>query len=101
MKRVTGIGGIFFKANDAPALQAWYKKHLGIDVQDWGSDSYGRGLCPSLNTVQPVARKKCGAFAACIPGSTCEKPADSGWPTSHPASPNPAPRLGFRLFCPT
>jgi len=24
MKRVTGIGGIFFKAKDAPALQAWY-----------------------------------------------------------------------------
>lgn len=23
MKRVTGIGGIFFKAKDAPALQAW------------------------------------------------------------------------------
>src|SRR5262245_8794456 len=36
MKRVTGIGGIFFKAKDAPALQAWYKRHLGIDVQDWG-----------------------------------------------------------------
>jgi hypothetical protein len=31
MKRVTGIGGIFFKAKDAPALQAWYKRHLGID----------------------------------------------------------------------
>ena len=26
MKRVTGIGGIFFKANDAPALHAWYKR---------------------------------------------------------------------------
>jgi len=36
MKRVTGIGGIFFKAKDAPALQAWYKRHLGIDVQAWG-----------------------------------------------------------------
>lgn len=35
-KRVTGIGGIFFNAKDAPALQAWYKKHLGINVQDWG-----------------------------------------------------------------
>jgi predicted enzyme related to lactoylglutathione lyase len=31
MKRVTGIGGIFFKAKDAPTLQAWYKRHLGID----------------------------------------------------------------------
>ena len=26
MKRVTGIGGIFFKAKDAPSLQAWYKR---------------------------------------------------------------------------
>ena len=48
MKRVTGIGGIFFKAKDAPALQAWYKRHLGIDVQAWGgaafdwSDAEGR-----------------------------------------------------------
>ncbi|MEM5549349.1 VOC family protein [Pseudoalteromonas sp. NEC-BIFX-2020_002] len=36
MKRVTGIGGIFFKAKDAPMLHAWYKRHLGIDVQEWG-----------------------------------------------------------------
>lgn len=36
MKRVTGIGGIFFKAKDPVALRAWYKAHLGIDVQDWG-----------------------------------------------------------------
>jgi predicted enzyme related to lactoylglutathione lyase len=36
MKRVTGIGGIFFKAQDPKALGAWYKKHLGIEVEDWG-----------------------------------------------------------------
>jgi predicted enzyme related to lactoylglutathione lyase len=36
MKRVTGIGGIFFKARDPDALRAWYRAHLGIDVQDWG-----------------------------------------------------------------
>ncbi|MBY0544226.1 MAG: VOC family protein [Gammaproteobacteria bacterium] len=36
MKRVTGIGGIFFKAKDPKALGEWYRKHLGIDVQDWG-----------------------------------------------------------------
>jgi predicted enzyme related to lactoylglutathione lyase len=40
MKRVTGIGGIFFKAQDAPALQAWYKRHLGIDVQPWGGAAF-------------------------------------------------------------
>lgn len=36
MKRVTGIGGVFFKARDAGSLRQWYQKHLGIDVQDWG-----------------------------------------------------------------
>ena len=36
MSRVTGIGGIFFKAKDPVALRAWYKTHLVIDVQEWG-----------------------------------------------------------------
>ena len=40
MKRVTGIGGIFFKAKDPAALGAWYKRHLGIDVQDWGGAAF-------------------------------------------------------------
>jgi predicted enzyme related to lactoylglutathione lyase len=40
MKRVTGIGGIFFKAKDAPSLQAWYKRHLGIEVQAWGGAAF-------------------------------------------------------------
>ena len=33
MKRVTGIGGIFFKANDPEKLRNWYRVHLGIDCQ--------------------------------------------------------------------
>ena len=61
MKRVTGIGGIFFNAKDPVALRAWYTTHLGIDVQEWGgaafrwSDEAGRNpgfahplLCPSV-----------------------------------------------------
>ncbi len=40
MNRVTGIGGIFFKAKDPKAMQAWYKQHLGIDVQDWGGSAF-------------------------------------------------------------
>lgn len=40
MKRVTGIGGIFFKAKDPTALGAWYKAHLGIDVQEWGGATF-------------------------------------------------------------
>ena len=33
-KRVTGIGGIFFKAKNNTKLGAWYKKHLGLDMGD-------------------------------------------------------------------
>ena len=40
MKRVSGIGGIFFKAKNPKALCAWYQKHLGIDVQDWGGTAF-------------------------------------------------------------
>jgi len=40
MKRVTGIGGIFFTAKDPVALRAWYKAHLGIDVQEWGGTAF-------------------------------------------------------------
>ena len=40
MKRVTGIGGIFFNAADPATLRAWYKRHLGIDVQDWGGTAF-------------------------------------------------------------
>ncbi|MBL8347134.1 MAG: VOC family protein [Rubrivivax sp.] len=34
--RVTGIGGIFFKARDAGALREWYRRHLGLDIESWG-----------------------------------------------------------------
>lgn len=40
MKRVTGIGGIFFKARDPQALGAWYSKHLGIGVEEWGGAAF-------------------------------------------------------------
>jgi predicted enzyme related to lactoylglutathione lyase len=37
MKRVTGLGGIFFKSVDPKKLYAWYEKHLGIPVDAGGS----------------------------------------------------------------
>lgn len=40
MQRVSGIGGIFFKARDPAALRAWYQAHLGIDVQAWGGAAF-------------------------------------------------------------
>lgn len=40
MARVTGIGGIFFKARDAEALRAWYHSHLGLEIQEWGGVTF-------------------------------------------------------------
>ena len=35
-KRVTGIGGVFFKTEDPEKTKEWYKKHLGFDTTPWG-----------------------------------------------------------------
>lgn len=37
MAKVTGIGGVFFKSGkDAKELTAWYEKHLGFNIEEWG-----------------------------------------------------------------
>src|SRR5690349_20746841 len=67
MKRVTGIGGIFFKAKDAPALREWYKRHLGIDVQVWGGAAFtwtdGDGKPTGGTTIWSVAPEGSKQFA--------------------------------------
>jgi predicted enzyme related to lactoylglutathione lyase len=37
MKKVTGIGGIFFKCKDPKAINEWYKTHLGFDTTPYGT----------------------------------------------------------------
>ena len=37
MKKVTGIGGIFFKCKDPNAINEWYKKHLWFDTTQYGT----------------------------------------------------------------
>lgn len=37
MKKVTGIGGIFFKCKDPNAINEWYKTHLGFDTTPYGT----------------------------------------------------------------
>lgn len=37
MKKVTGIGGIFFKCKDPKAMNEWYKNHLGFDTTPYGT----------------------------------------------------------------
>lgn len=40
MKRVTGIGGIFFKSKDPKALAEWYRVHLGVPIENWGGAAF-------------------------------------------------------------
>ena len=36
MKRVTGLGGVFFKTKDPGKIKEWYAKHLGLPMDDYG-----------------------------------------------------------------
>jgi predicted enzyme related to lactoylglutathione lyase len=67
MKRVTGIGGIFFKAKDPTALRDWYKRHLAIDVQAWGGAAFtwtdSDGKPAGGTTVWSVGSQESNQFA--------------------------------------
>lgn len=38
MKRVTGVGGIFFKCQDPELIKEWYSKHLGFHTDQYGTN---------------------------------------------------------------
>lgn len=42
MKKVTGIGGVFFKCKDVQATKDWYEKHLGITADQYGHTFWNR-----------------------------------------------------------
>jgi predicted enzyme related to lactoylglutathione lyase len=37
MKKVTGIGGIFFKCKDPKKMRDWYQTHLGLNTNQYGA----------------------------------------------------------------
>lgn len=37
MKKVTGIGGVFFKCKDPKKMKEWYNTHLGIGAGEYGT----------------------------------------------------------------
>lgn len=45
--KIVGIGGIFFKSPDAPALRTWYGEHLGISASKDGA------IFPWLTKTEP------------------------------------------------
>ncbi len=38
IKKVTGIGGIFFKCDDPKKLKEWYQMHLGLNTDQYGTN---------------------------------------------------------------
>ncbi|SDY47190.1 MULTISPECIES: VOC family protein [Rhodonellum] len=38
MKKVTGIGGIFFKCKDPQKMKEWYADHLGLQTDAYGTN---------------------------------------------------------------
>ena len=38
MKKVTGIGGIFFKCKDPQKMKDWYSTNLGLKTDEWGTN---------------------------------------------------------------
>jgi len=37
MKKVTGIGGVFFKCKDPQTMRDWYNKNLGVNAGEYGA----------------------------------------------------------------
>ncbi len=71
-QRVLGLGGVFVRARDPEALGAWYRDHLGFDVQDFGGPrgavfplgEHGAGY--QLWTAFPAADAPFPAGQACM-----------------------------------
>lgn len=58
MEKVTGIGGLFFRARDPKALALWYRDHLGVEVvpkdyeeQGWRQEAGPTGFAPFPETT--------------------------------------------------
>ena len=65
--KVTGIGGIFFYTENPQETKEWYTKHLGLEINDWGSSSFdSRNIDrpDEIQTLQWTPFKKDSAYFA-------------------------------------
>lgn len=57
MKRVTGIGGVFFKSEDPKQLKAWYQKHLEVgEVFQWTDLNQPDAKAPAQTIWSPFKK---------------------------------------------
>jgi len=54
MKKVTAIGGIFFRSNDPAAMRQWYRSHLGIEADENGTSFPWRAMDDPAKVGQTV-----------------------------------------------
>ena len=56
MEKVSGIGGLFFRAQDPEGLAEWYRRHLGIDLvpQTWEQQPWIQQAGPTVFAPFPA-----------------------------------------------
>ena len=64
MQRITGIGGLFFRAKDPAALGQWYQEHLGIDLApgDYSQKPWSQEAGPTVFAPFPQDTDYFGQF---------------------------------------
>jgi len=60
MPKIIGVGGIFFKVRNGEAVREWYRRVLGLEVEDWG----GVFFTPEAAARTPGAGTVFSSFAA-------------------------------------
>src|SRR5438034_818251 len=92
--RVTGLGGIFFKAKDPKALVQWYRRHLGMDIEDtvalftWRGGKDGKARGATVWSIFPAETKLRPAFV----GVGFTSPKSEGGPRLHRPAPGQSRR---------
>ena len=58
MERVSGIGGVFFRAADPGALKRWYEEHLGVTMTptDYAQQSWQQEAGTTVLSCFPATR---------------------------------------------
>ena len=65
MRRVTGIGGLFFRAKNPTQVAQWYKEHLGIDLvpSDYNQKAWSQEAGPTVFAPFPADNEYFGDAA--------------------------------------